>query len=170
MKEKATDVDNWLGSCVSATPAPAAKTTDAAKTTGNNSQFLPPLKDNAAAKTRVLQAVQPAGPTVEHDEWDWWVNQNAAMTVTVNANANCLKSELLHSLVRDWVFANEKPSFTLYDGMYAVLDALYKQMATAEGQKKWALFYVTAKKPDDKPKPADNKKPDAGPIIENGFL
>merc|ERR1711988_2004142 len=45
-------------------------------------------------------------------------------------------------------------------------------MATADGQKKWAAFYVTAKKPDDKPavKPADNKKPDAGPIIENGFL
>merc|ERR1711861_121095 len=35
-----------------------------------------------------------------------------------------------------------------------------------------AAFYVTAKKPDDKPavKPADNKKPAAGPVIENGFL
>jgi len=174
----------WVDACMSTTPA---KTTPAtpAKTT-------PATPAKTEAKKRVLQAVvptKPAGPSVEHDDWNWWVKQNVARSVSVKASAECLASSGITDLINNWVFNNKNAEFNYFVVYYKALDAAYKAVGNATAIKKWKSFIGTKliagsgssktdKKADTKTTPAtpakkDDKKADTktdNSSIEGGFL
>merc|ERR1711957_1153051 len=162
----------WVDACMSTTPATPAKTTPAtpAKTT-------PATPAKTEAKKRVLQAVvptKPAGPSVEHDDWNWWVKQNVSRSVSVKASAECLASSGITDLINNWVFNNKNAEFNYFVVYYKALDAAYKAVGNATALKKWKSFIGTKliagsgsskAKPTNKPAAKTNNS-----IIEGGFL
>jgi hypothetical protein len=141
----------WVAACMS-TPAPApAKTDD---------------------KKRVLQAIVPAkptGPSVEHDDWNWWVKQNVTRSMSAKASPECLASTGIQDLVNNWVFFNKDAEFNYFVVYYKALDAAFKAVGDKTAQKKWTSFKGTklldgkgSSKTDKKPdtKKPDTKKPD----------
>jgi len=158
----------WVDACMSTTPA------------------------MTEVKKRVLQAVvptKPAGPSVEHDDWNWWVKQNVSRSVSVKASAECLASSGITDLINNWVFNNKNAEFNYFVVYYKALDAAYKAVGNATAIKKWKSFIGTKliagsgssktdKKADTKTTPAtpakkDDKKADTktdNSSIEGGFL